>query len=80
MNHALSLFAYSNRITLQLLNHLVDLTKFARDVDALWTMGFTLPTLNAMVWLAITGNNTIQRDEILATMLTIFLVANSRWQ
>ena len=80
MNQALSLFAYSNRITLQLLNHLVDLTKFARDVDALWTRGFTLPTLNAMVWLAITGNNTIQRDEILATMLTIFLVANSRWQ
>lgn len=80
MNHALSLFAYSNRITLQLLNHLVDLMKFARDVDALWTMGFTLPTLNAMVWLAITGNNTIQRDEILATMLTVFLVANARWQ
>ena len=54
--------------------------EFTRDVDALRTMGFTLPTLNTMVWLAITGDNTIQRDEILAAMLTIFLVANARWQ
>ena len=40
-------------------------------------MGLTLATLDTVIGLTIARHNTIQRDEILTTMLTIFLITRS---
>ncbi len=68
------------RVALEVLDHLVDLAELTRDADVLRTMGFALPTLDAVIWLTVAGHHTIQRDEILATVLAIFCVANAHRQ
>ena len=67
-------------IALQTLNQVVDLTKFTRDADALWTVGLTLATLNAVIWLTVARHDTIQRDEVLTAVLAVFRIACTVWQ
>ena len=53
-------FHAPNRIALQALNHVVDLTKFTRDADALWTVRLALATLDAVIRLTVARHDTIQ--------------------
>jgi hypothetical protein len=76
----LYLCLYTQRITLQFLNHIADLVELACDTDALRTVRLTLMTADAMVWLTFTRYNPIERDQILTTMTAIFRIAYSHWQ
>ena len=54
--------------------------QFTGNADILRTMGFTLVTADAVIWLTLTRHYSIKRNQILTTMLAIFGIANTHWQ
>ena len=48
------------RVTLEVLDHLVDLAELTRDADVLRTMVLTLATLDAVVGLTVARHRTVE--------------------
>jgi hypothetical protein len=61
-------------IASQVLHELVNLCQFPWNADVLWTMGFALSALDAVVGLSRFRYSSVESNEVLASVLPIFLV------
>jgi hypothetical protein len=63
-------------MALQLFDEIADLMQLAGDADALRTMGLTLVAADAVVWLPLPGDDTVEAHKILPAVLAILRVTH----